>query len=41
MKTDLSSPVAIAEFSKFSGILSAAVSQHHMLGYENITLPPE
>ena len=29
-----SSPVAIAEFSKFAGILSAAVSQHHLLGFE-------
>ena len=32
MKTDLSSPVATAEFSKFAGILSAA--QHHLLGFE-------
>ena len=31
MKTDLSSPVATAEFSKFAGILSAALSQHHLL----------
>ena len=30
MKTDLSSPVAIAEFSRFAGILSAALSQHHL-----------
>ena len=29
-----SSPVATAEFSKFAGILSAALSQHHMLGFE-------
>ena len=30
MKIDLfSSPVATAEFSKFAGILSAALSQHH------------
>ena len=29
-----SSPVAIAEFSKFAGILSAALSQHHLLGFE-------
>ena len=29
-----SSPVATAEFSKFSGILSAALSQHHLLGFE-------
>ena len=30
----LSSPVATAEFSKFAGILSAALSQHHLLGLE-------
>jgi len=34
MKTDLFSPVAIAEFSKFAGILSAALSQHHLSGFE-------
>ena len=34
MKADLSSPVATAEFSKFAGILSAALSQHHLLGFE-------
>ena len=34
MKTDLSSPVATAEFSKFSGILSAALSQHLLSGFE-------
>ena len=28
MKTDFSSPAATAEFSKFAGILSAALSQH-------------
>ena len=28
------SPVATAEFSKFAGILSAALSQHHLLGYQ-------
>ena len=33
MRTDLSSPVATAEFSKFAGILSAALS-HHLLGFE-------
>ena len=27
-------PVATAEFSKFSGILSAALSQHHLIGFE-------
>ena len=34
METDLSSPVATAEFSEFAGILSAALSQHHLLGFE-------
>ena len=34
MKTDLFSPVATAEFSKFPGILSIALSQHHLLGLE-------
>ena len=34
MKTDLFSPVATAEFSQFAGILSAALSQHHLLGFE-------
>ena len=34
MKTDFSSPVATAEFSIFVGILSAALSQHHLLGFE-------
>ena len=34
MKTDLFSPVATAEFSKFAGILSAALSQHHLSGFE-------
>ena len=32
-KLTFSSPVATAEFSKFAGILSAALSQHHILGY--------
>ena len=31
MKTELSSPVATAEFSKFAGILSATLSQHLLL----------
>ena len=26
--------MAVAEFSKFSGILSAALEQHHLLGLE-------
>ena len=34
MKMDLSSPVATAEFSKFAGILSAALSHHHLSGFE-------
>ena len=29
-----SSPVATAEFSKFAGILSAALSQHHLPVFE-------
>ena len=33
MKTDLSSLVATAEFSKFAIILSAVLSQHHLLGF--------
>ena len=28
------SPVATAEFPKFAGILSAALSQHSLLGFE-------
>ena len=32
MKT-FSSPVATAKFSKFAGILSVALSQHHLLGF--------
>ena len=27
-------PVVTAEFSKFAGILSAELSQHHLLGFE-------
>ena len=34
MKLNFSSPVATAEFSKFAGILSVALSQHHLLGFE-------
>ena len=34
MKTDLFSPVATARFSKVAGILSAALSQHHLSGFE-------
>ena len=29
-----SSPVATDEFSKFASILSAALPQHHFLGFE-------
>ena len=32
-KLMFSSPVATAEFSKFADILSAALSQHHLLGF--------
>ena len=32
MKIIFSSPVATAEFSNFAGILSAALSQHNLLG---------
>ena len=35
-KRTFSSPVATAEFSKFAGILSAALSQHHLLGFVKI-----
>ena len=34
MKTDLFQSVATAELSEFAGILSAALSQHHLLGFE-------
>ena len=33
-KLTFSSPVATVEFSKFTGILNAALSQHHLLGFE-------
>jgi len=29
-----SSPVAIAQLTKFAGIFCAALSQHHLLGFE-------
>ena len=32
-KLTFSTPVATAEFSKFAGILSAALSQHHLSGF--------
>ena len=31
--------MATAEFSKFAGILSATVLQHHLLGFEIAQLP--
>ena len=34
MKLTFSSPVGTAEFSKFAGILSASLSQDHILGFE-------
>ena len=33
-KLTFSRPVVIAEFSKFAGILRAALWQHHLLGFE-------
>ena len=33
-----SSPVATAEFSKCAGILSEALSQHHLSGFETAQL---
>ena len=33
-KQTFSSPVSTAEFSRFAGILSPALSQHHLLGFE-------
>ena len=33
-KLTFSSLVATAEFSKFAGVLSAALEQHHLLGFE-------
>ena len=34
LDSSFSSSVATAEFSKFAGILSAALSQHHLSGFE-------
>ena len=34
MKTDFSTPVIPAELFKFAGILSATLSQHHLLGFK-------
>ena len=33
IKLTFSSPVATAEVSNFAGILSTALSQHHLLGF--------
>ena len=38
LKLIFSSPMSTAEFSIFAGILSAAVSQHHVLGFERAQL---
>ena len=32
--------MATAEFSKFAGILGAALSQHHLLGFETAQWNP-
>ena len=37
-KLSFSSPAATAEFSKFTGILSAALSQHQLSGFETAQL---
>ena len=34
LKLIFSSPVATAEFSNFAGIMSAVISQHHLLVFE-------
>ena len=34
VETDLFLPVATAEFSKYAGLLSAPLSQNHLLGFE-------
>ena len=39
-KLTFSSPVATAEFSKFTGILSSALSQQHLLGFQIAQLIP-
>ena len=38
MKTDLYQSCATADFSKFASILSAALSQHHLLGFEIVQM---
>ena len=37
-KLTFSNPMATAVFSKFAGILSAALSQHHLLGFDTAQL---
>ena len=37
-KLTFSSPVATAEFSKFASVLSAELSQHHLLEFETVQL---
>ena len=37
-ETDLSSLVSTSEFSKFAGILSAALSQHYLSGFKELNL---
>ena len=37
-KLTFSSPLATAECSKFAGILSVVLSQHHLLGFETVQL---
>ena len=39
MKTELFSPAATAEFSKFAGILSAALSKQHLKELSGGTIP--
>ena len=39
-KLTFSNPVATAEFSKFAGILSTALQQHYLLGFETGIPPP-
>ena len=38
LKLTFSSPVTTAEFFKFAGILSEALSRHHLLGLEIVQL---
>ena len=40
MKTDFTSPVATAEFSKFDAMFSAAFSQHHLLEFSTVYCDP-